>query len=317
MAGASEGGVLVCGNLVYDILVRPVEAIVWNATIWVDSIGESLGGNGGNTSYALGRLGVPVRLLSLTGPDSYGDKLLALLRGAGVDVRGVGRSRGPTPVTIALVNAAGDRSFLHRPGSSAEAFETPPEFSPDLLEGLSRFHLANLCGVPHMRLHAPDTLRRAKAAGLATSLDTGWDSRGRWMADIGPCLEHVDLLFANECEARMLAGTDDRSRAARTLRDAGAGAVVMKLGGEGCAVYSAEGEARIPAYDVDVVDTTGAGDCFVGGFLAGLRRGDSFEEAARLANAVAALSVQSLGGVTGLRNLAETEAWMRTARIRG
>jgi ribokinase len=95
----------------------------------------------------------------------------------------------------------------------------------------------------------------------------------------------------------------------------GAASVILKLGNTGCAAFTPDGEFWVPAFEVEAVDTTGAGDCFVGGFLAALHRGRSWLEAARFANAVAALSVQKLGATAGLRSWAETEAWVAEARI--
>ena len=309
-------GVLCAGNIVFDILVRPVEQITWNTTAWVDSIEQHLGGNGASTSYTLGRLGVPVRLLGMLGRDCFGEALLARLNSVGVDTGWVNRSQAPTATTVALVNPQADRFFLHRAGASMEAFAEPVEFSPAVLRGLSHFHLANAFGIPGMRRHAAELLRRARAAGLTTSTDAGWDSCGRWLGDLGPCLPHTDLLFVNEDEARRLSGLDDPIPAAQKLRELGARSVVVKLGGNGCAVFSSDAEFHAPAFDVHAVDTTGAGDCFVGGFLAALHCRRSWDQAARFANAVAALSVQSLGATAGLRSFTETEAWMEAAKLR-
>ena len=75
----NPAGVLCCGNAVLDILVRPVAEPGWNKTTWVDCIEQGLGGNGGNTSFALARLGVPTRLLSAVGEDAFGDRVLSIL----------------------------------------------------------------------------------------------------------------------------------------------------------------------------------------------------------------------------------------------
>jgi sugar/nucleoside kinase (ribokinase family) len=141
-------------------------------------------------------------------------------------------------------------------------------------------------------------------------------SRGRWLEDIEGCLPHLDLLFMNQDEARMLSGSADPDEAARHMQKLGTSDVVIKLGPEGCAVFTTEGAERFPGYEVEVIDTTGAGDCFVGGFLAALSRDASYAQAARFANAVGALSVQRLGAINGVRTFAETEAWIQSARVR-
>ncbi len=313
----SFSGVLCTGNVVLDILVRPVDEVRWGATAWVDSIEERLGGNGANTSLTVARFGVPVRLVSVVGDDAPGGQLLETLSSAGVDTDFVQRQPAPTPVTIALVNTAGDRAFLHRPGVVKAAFGAPIDFTPTLLEGISRYHLANVFALAAFRVHAAETLRRARAAGLTTSLDTGWDSRGRWIEDLEPCLPYVDLLFVNQEEARKLTGFHELSEAAHALLGGGAGEVVIKLGSQGCALCSPDGEFRVPAFDVEVVDTTGAGDCFAGGFLAALARGHTRHDAARYANAAGALAVRQLGASENLPAWDGLEAWIHTARSRG
>lgn len=310
MAACPIQGVLCTGNIVFDLLVRPVDRMEWGTSTWVDSLEQSLGGNGGTTCYTLARLGTPVRLISLIGSDSFGDLLVSKLHDAGVDISRIGRCATPTAASIALVNSKGERLFLHRPGSSSAAFSEPCEFDASLIGGLSHYHLANYCGLPRLRPQAAEFLRRAKTARLTTSLDTGWDSKGRWMEDLGPCLPYTDILFANEDEARHFSGDNSPEKSARFLLEHGAASVVIKLGGQGCLVLSGDSEIHSPAFPVEALDSTGAGDCFVGGFLAALHRGKSLADAARFANAVAGLSVQRLGAIAGLRSYEETLQWM-------
>jgi len=309
--------VLCTGNMVLDILVRPVvEPADWAGTTLVESIAQSLGGNGANTSYTLGMLGIPVRLLSMAGADPFGEFVRATLRKAGVDTTGVRQSVASTSTTVVLVNGRGDRRFLHLLGAAAEIDFAPDEFEQELRAGISHYHLATPFSLTRMRRRWPELLRRARAQGVSTSLDTQWDSLGRWMEDLAPCLPYVDVLFVNEDEAKMLAGSADPPRVAQALQERGAHTIVLKRGAQGCAVFTDDGaEHEMPGFPVPVVDTTGAGDCFAGGYLAALARGKSHAEAARFANAVGALTVQKLGAVDGLRSWDETEQWMLSAEV--
>lgn len=310
---AVPGGVLCAGNLTQDILVWPVESVVFNTTVWVRDIVTSFGGNGANTSFALARLGGTVRLIGLLGSDDAGANVFAQLAENGVDVTYVGRHQLPTPVTVVVVRSDAARSFLHRPGASRQAFAEPLEFTPDLIAGCSHFHLANPFAMPLMRAQSGDTLRRARAAGLTTSLDTGWDALGEWIEVIGPCLANLDLLFVNEEESEKLSGLADPRAGARFFRERGVGAVITKLGARGC-LLALEGDfVTVPGFRIDAVDTTGAGDCFAGAFLAALQKHLNPVEAARLANAAGALSVQRPGATTGLLDYASTLQWMSRA----
>ncbi len=303
-------GVLCCGNISFDIPVWPVDRFNWGTTLWVDTIEESVGGNGGNTSYALAKLGVPVRLFGVVGRDAHGETILGLLKAAGVDVSRVGRSDSPTNSTVCVVHPSGDRLFLHQLGASTSVSPGMLDFSPEMAGPCSHFHLANLYSLPTVRPEAPAVLKRARAAGLSTSLDTGWDARGRWIEDLQPCLPFVDLLFVNESEAKNLTGVEEPRAVVAKLRELGATDVLVKLGGAGCVVFVGGEEQALPGFPVKAVDTTGAGDCFAGGFLAALHRGKTPVEAARFANAVGALNVEKLGAVKGVRSFDETESWM-------
>jgi len=303
-------GVICSGAVIHDTLVRPVGEPQWGTTSFVEMIEPHVGGNAANTSIALATLGVPVRVMGAVGPDEQGRFVTEALRRAGVETGALSVVSAPTAATIALVSREGARQFLHCPGASAEAFSAPLDFPAGLLEGIAHYHLASLFILPNFRPHAPETLARARSAGLTTSLDTNWDPRGRWMRDLAPCLRDLDFMFMNEDEARMATGASEPVEAAKAVLALGARRVVLKLGPRGCGIYTADREVRCAAFDVEVKDTTGAGDCFVAGFLAAYLRGASLAEAGRFGNAVGAFSVQSVGGSTGVRSFEETESWM-------
>ena len=296
-------GLLCSGNIVVDRILWPVNGIRWGASVWVKPFVRSLGGNGANTAYAAAKMGTPVRLLGMVGEDEDGKFARDVLESAGVDLTGLQTGADSTAATVALVNDSGERCFLHSPGVSQIVFDGPIEFTPELAQNCSHYHLASPFSLPKQRPHLEETLRRAKAAGLQTSVDTQWDSHGGWMRDLAPSLPFVDLLFVNQLEAQMLTDCSDPSAAAHSLQRKGASIVVIKLGAEGCGVFAGEDENFSPAFDLPVVDTTGAGDCFVGAFLASLMRGSDFQTSATLANAAAGLSIGELGSSPGVPDL--------------
>jgi sugar/nucleoside kinase (ribokinase family) len=306
-----RGGVICSGAIIYDILVRPMNQLAWGTTTFVESVEYHVGGNAANTSRALVKLGVAARLVGLVGRDPQGDLVLDELRRDGVDIHAVERTDLPTATTVVLVNQSGERQFLHRQGANRDAFASPLTFDSALIEGAAHYHLASLFLMPRLRVHAAAMLRAARSAGLRTSMDTNWDAEGRWIRDLEPCLPHLDLLFMNEDEARMVTGSSDPAKAASVVRAGGVRIAVMKLGRRGCAIYEADREIVCPAFEVEVRDTTGAGDCFVAGFLSALLGGEDLAAAGRFANAVGALSVQKIGAVAGVLSRAEVEAWMR------
>lgn len=308
------GGVLCCGNAVEDVLVRPVDEVIYDRTTWVESIGFSLGGNGANTAYALAVLGTPVRLISTVGRDETGDRVLKTLGDAGVDTSAVRTVEGlPTAATVVVVHSSGARAFLHNPGVNREAFADGIAWSADLVQGFSHFHLGNPFSTMGIRSRTAQILRTVQEHGLTTSVDAGWDTCGEWLDIIGPGLPHTDVLFVNEQESRLLSGCSNVADGARFFLDRGVGSVVTKIGAAGCWFFEDATALHVPGFCVDAIDSTGAGDCFAGAFLAGIRHGMSSWEAARFANAAGALSVCKLGAVGGLLSFDETLAWIQRA----
>ncbi len=271
MAHNTEVSVCVCGNIVFDVLVRPVEQVRWAATTLVETVSQQLGGNAGSSSYTLGKLGIPTFVVTLAGRDAEAAAVIARLESAGVDTSRVMRTDAPTSVAISLVNRAGERALLYQLGAAAEDFPSFP------ISGAAHFHLAAVFRMRHLRSAAPDVLRHARELGMTTSVDTQWDTEGEWMKVLAPSLPSTDLLFVNEDEARMLSGHSDPESAAHTLREAGAKTVCIKLGLQGCMVFGENMEFNSPGFRVNAVDSTGAGDCFSAGYIAGLQR----ESAAR------------------------------------
>jgi sugar/nucleoside kinase (ribokinase family) len=130
---------------------------------------------------------------------------------------------------------------------------------------------------------------------------------------LGPCLPFVDYFVPSLAEAQALTGLDDPRAVGAALLDCGVKTVALKMAAEGCLVMTSGGDAiHMPAYKVDVVDATGAGDAFAAGFIAGVWQGWTLEQTARLANAVGALCVTGVGATGGVRSLSETLAFMES-----
>lgn len=220
---------VVSGNLVRDTVVRAVERLEFGATVWVDSIVPSLGGNGANTAYGLAKLGAPVTLVSACGDDEAGAACLRVLHDGGVRTAFMPRMAASTAITIALVNAKGERAFLHQPGVNRVALDTPVEFQSCEIPADApwHYHLANPFALPAFREHAAQSLLRANRLGATTSLDTGWDSKGRWLEDLAACLPLVDLLFVNDREAEQITGYREAGQMASALHRLGARRILL------------------------------------------------------------------------------------------
>lgn len=310
-------GILCAGALTLDTLVGPFKNLQWGTTTYVESIESRVGGSAANTARALRILGIPVRVSAFLGADGAADTILRELNRCGVDLSPIIKIEESTPQTVALVSSSGDRQFLHRKGCSELAFKNGLSFTPELTAGISHFHLASLFVVTHLPQQAPSMLERARIAGLTTSLDTCWDPLGEWMRVLRPCLSHLDILFINEDETKQCCGADESAEdLARSMLRAGTGMVVIKRSSEGCRIYTQAEEIACPAYEVEARDSTGAGDCFVAGFLAAHLEGGSAHHAGLMGNAAGALSVQSIGAVEGLLPRVEMDQWMARTPLR-
>lgn len=307
-----RGGIYCTGNIVVDTLVRPVEALPpWSTTTYVDSISTHLGGNGAVTAYAAAIMGVPVKLAGAVGRDSAGDYAITRLGSAGVDTSTVRRLEGvATAETVGLVNREGNRLFFHELGASAVFGSAHLPFDSEAIQGFAIFHYGSVFCLPALRPDARRVLERAKASGLLVSVDSDWDTEGRWIEEFGPLCPLMDYLFVNLEEGAKLTGSTSPVGIGEFFRERGVPTVVVKTGARGCTVFTAESKFESPAFEVEVVDSTGAGDCFCGGFLAGLCRGFDLPAAARLANAVAAHSIQKVGCSEGVADYDSTRAWM-------
>jgi sugar/nucleoside kinase (ribokinase family) len=304
------------GVMVADVLVWPVDEWPERGRLRVvDRIELRTGGLAHTTALTLAKLGVETAAVGRVGNDAFGTVLIETLRAHGVHPHVVRDPEVGTSVTVVAVTRGGERSFLHFVGANGRL--VPEDVPDELLASTKILHLGGFFLLPGLDGEpAARFLERARRTGCRTSVDVAWDAQGRWMEALGPCLGHLDFLFGNQDELGQLTRTRAPQEIARHLRALGVGVVAVKMGERGAYVAADEWEGHVPAFEVPVVDTTGAGDAFCGGFLAAALRGWPWEEVTRFANAVGALCVTAIGGATGVRSFEETIAFLRTGRIR-
>ncbi len=292
------------GVHVLDVLVRPVERIPeGQGGELVEQIKITAAGSAGGTALILSKLGADVFSAGAIGADAAGDMLLSLLQRDGVDTSLlVRRSDAQTSATVLPIRPNGDRPALHVVG--ANAGYGPDDVSWDALEGCTYLHL----GGPEFMggEAAAKILSRAREQGICTSADIL--APGEGLLDwIGPALPELDYLLPNAEQVLALTGKDDLAEGCRELVSRGAGCVAATRGADGVVVVDADGAESVPAFEVDVVDTTGCGDAFSAGFLRGLALGRSRREAAVFGCATAAQVAQGLGTDHGEYDLASVE----------
>jgi sugar/nucleoside kinase (ribokinase family) len=298
---------VVClGILVADVIARPVERLPPPGTVaLLEDISLYGGGCALNTATVLTHFGVSVTVAGKVGADAFGEFLFGLLDERGIDRRGVQRDpKAPTSATVALVDAAAERTFLHLPGANGTL--RGDELDLQLLASGEILHVAGALLMPSLDgLPMVELLAGVRARGVSTSLDTAFDATGGW-ARAEEYLPHLDLFAAGWEEARAISGEREPSRAAAWLRERGAGVVAVKLGASGCHVLGDSFEGHVPPVPVRAIDGTGAGDAFVAGLIYGRLAKWPLERAARFANAAGALATTAIGASEGLWGVEET-----------
>jgi len=303
--------IVVVGNMVADLLAKPVEEMPPRGAVQpVPQLELQSGGCGANAANALACLGVDVAVAGMVGNDPLGDFLVEDMRANGVDVSAVVRTdKALTATTFVAIHADGERSFFHHFGASAH-FRLE-DIEQGLLDNAKIVHIGGFFSMP--ALDGPPTaelLQAAKGKGAITCLDTAYDSGGRWMEALAPCLDYLDYFIPSLQEARALSGMRTEREIAEFFLKHPLRAVVIKLGDRGCYLRSGGQEWRIPAFRVQCVDATGAGDAFAAGFLAATLNGSTPQQAARLGNAVGALAVTKVGATAGVLDMPATLEFM-------
>jgi sugar/nucleoside kinase (ribokinase family) len=310
---SSAKPIICLGIMVADLVGGPLAEMPGRGSLaLVDKMGLYPGGCAVNTAGALARMGLPVQLIGKIGRDPLGDFLLGALEATGAGVQGVRRDdRLGTSATMVLLDPDGERRFVHYIGANATL--APADVNWQIVEQGAILHVGGCLIMPGLDGEPlAGLLRDARAAGLKTSVDTAWDASGRWMELLACSLPYIDYFAPSLAEAQAITGLSEPVEVARALLDRGAGIVALKMGAEGSLVMAQDGRPiRTPAFPVDVVDTTGAGDAFAAGFIAGVYLGWSLEETTRLANAVGALCVTGSGAAGNVTTLEETVAFMR------
>jgi len=304
---------VVClGIMVADVMAKTIEKVPGPGKLEIfDQMELHPGGCAINTSIGLSKLGIKTRIIGKVGKDIFGDFLIKVLEKHYVDTSGIAYSqkRG-TSFSFAMINREGERSFLHYTGADEDLHLKDINFK--LIKDSRILHIAGFNLMPGFDGEpVANVLKQAKEYKITTSLDTAWNSRVKnWKEIIKPSLPYLDIVLPSIEEAKMFTGKEKAEEIADFLLNYGIKIVGLKMGGEGCYLKTEKKEFHIPSYPVKAIDTSGAGDAFAAGFLAGIIKGWNLQKIGQFANAVGALCVQAIGCTTGVKNMDETLAFM-------
>ncbi|MBD8872944.1 carbohydrate kinase family protein [Rhodanobacter sp. DHB23] len=262
-------------------------------------------------AMGLARLGDTVAFAGKAGADGWGDFCVAALQGAGIDVAAVRRDPALRTGITASFSTRGDRALVTFAGAIGAL--RADDIDDALLAGAGHLHVSSYYLQGALRPDLKSLCARARAHGLSTSLDPGFDPEQRW-GNEWPCLlSEVDLFLPNDVEFAAISGCGSVLDGLRAL-DNGRTCIVVKRGRQGCATLGRDGNLlESPAFALDAVDSTGAGDSFDAGFLHAWLRGHPLAEAMRWGNACGALSTRGVGGTARQADAGEAKALLETS----
>jgi ribokinase len=301
--------VVVCGSLNMDVVVQSTRRPAAGETLLGGKVSFLPGGKGLNQAIAAVRLGAETAMIGAVGKDAFADALRSFLANNDVDSSGVREIEGPATGVALIQVAEGDNSITVASGANLHLTAAMVRHAPHRDEvWVAQFE------TPIATTEA--VLKRAHEAGARTVLNLA-----PFVRHPSRLLKSVDVAVLNEIELSQATGADLKAsslsaaivEACEKLRRKGARTVVATLGRRGAVVVTAEGATRVQGFKAKVVDTTGAGDCFVGALAARLAAGATPAEAARYANAAAACSVERLGAAPSMPTPREVAARLARA----
>lgn len=300
--------ILVVGETNVDVVLQGANAVpAPGKEVIAEDCLLTLGSASAICAMGLARLGNHVIFVSRAGADLWGDYCLGLLNAAGIDTSRVVRDPAlKTGVTVSISSSA-DRALVTYIGSIAAVTEADV---PDaVLDAVQHLHVSSFFLQTRLRSGCGRLFERARRRGLTTSLDPGFDPEERWAPDVAAAAGAVDVFLPNEVELAAISRCASPADALLAL-DNGRTRTIAKLGRDGAMTRDAGETIHVPAFSLDPVDTTGAGDSFNAGFLHGFVRGRAIRECMLYGNACGALSTRALGGTTAQPSLEELHAFV-------
>ena len=306
----------IVGLYVLDILGRPVSEIPKGGDLaYIDELRLTVAGTAGGTIIDCAKLGLSTLAVGAVGDDEKADFVVSVLEKFGADTAGFERIKGvPTSSTILNIRPNGERPALHLRGA-CDYFMPPNKEKLDIFD-CKVFHLGGtgllkkLDGSVSVEL-----LKDAKENGCITT----WDLIGATESTIDivkPLLPHIDYFMPSIEEASIMCGLDDPKDIAKYYLDNGVTNCVLTMGGEGSLFVNKDETIKTPAFDINVVDTTGCGDAFDAGMITSLINDFDLEKSLKFATTTSGLVATGLGSDAGIIDFDDTINKMNTLKIK-
>jgi sugar/nucleoside kinase (ribokinase family) len=308
------------GFTTLDIAGRPVESVPDGGGVaFIEEIRINPAGTASGAVMNAAKMGIRCATSACVGNDEKGDIIIDIYQRMGIDCSLIQRSeKTPTSSTILPIRPNGERPALHARGASDDLFIERSQF--DAVCDAKYLHLGGTGLIAAMDGgQSVELLKHAKANGLTVTFDLIAPNENT-MELLTDLLPHVDYFMPSMEEAEYIAesagvNVSSPSELANFFMDRGAGACIFKWGEKGSFIKTPDQQFRVPAFKVDVSDTTGCGDSYCGGFIAGLSMQYSLEEACRLGTATSGLVATALGSDAAVVDLESTLRFISTAEV--
>ena len=298
---------VVCvGVLVADVLAMGVDNQIFNRDMTrVQSVKLSTGGDAFNQAINLSSLGYKIKLCGKVGNDGIGRFLLNEAEIHNIDIKHITIDQTtPTSITIVLVNQNGERNFIGNANGTNSKLVLE-NIDTSCFKGAKIVSLGSLYGSLTLTGEVAKIIfQKAKEEGCITVCDIMHSDRHS-LEDAKQAFPYIDYFIPNLQEAIELTKENEKEKICEKLHNLGIKNVIIKTGKEGCYLSTSEYNKQIPAFEVEkekVIDTTGAGDAFVSGFITGLLDGIDIEECCKRGCAAGSLAVQSLGATGAIKS---------------
>ncbi len=294
---------VVCvGMSLTDVLIKGVDLQkeVLRETRMAESVNLWVGGDATNEAIVLAHLGIKTKLITGVDKGAKGSFIKNLIASQGVNTDDIAVVDDyDSPISIVVIDKEGERNFIF----SGTLTKDYLKLNLESLKGAKIVSLGSM-GVPPISTNESvlPIVKTAKENGSIVCADAMYIPGGFTFEGFKESLQYIDYVFPNLDEARLLTGKQDVDDVGKAILDFGVKYAIIKQGKDGCSAYSREGKLFTPAYKVNVVDTTGAGDNFMAGFMCAILDGKDLENCCRFASATAAVSIQTIGANTGVKS---------------
>lgn len=311
---SAQKPIIVVGSINTDLVAVTKRLPAVGETVTGSDFQIHPGGKGANQAVAIARLGYPVHLIGRLGNDTFGAELRTYLENSGVDITGVSTSDCASGVAVIVVSARGENSIVLAPGANAKV--TPEDIDANI-------SILRTAGLVLAQLEIPlETVEYLAQVCAREGVPL--------ILDPAPAMELPSGIFKdiawftpNQTEAAFYLGHNRNGSSphppaemAMTLQSMGCSGVVLKMGADGTYLGPQGGSGSlVPAFSVEAIDTTAAGDAFNAGFATGLMLGKSPLDSAVFAAAVAAISVTRTGAQPSMPNMAEVEEFIKNESL--